>query len=125
MELGIQGKTALVTGADSGIGFATALELLKEGAQVVMTDQYPESLEKAVLKIDNYSEQVFSYPADITNKEDLKKLHEKVKAEVGKIDILVQSAGITGDQGLLHDIIVYMWISMIDVDILDLVSFVN
>ena len=55
MELGIQGKTALVTGADSGIGFATALELLKEGAQVVITDQYPESLEKAVLKIDNYS----------------------------------------------------------------------
>lgn len=118
MELGIQGKTALVTGADSGIGFATALELLKEGAQVVMTDQYPERLEKAVLKIDNYSEQVFSYPADITNKEDLKTLHEKVKAEVGKIDILVQSAGITGAQGLFHDIDDDGWINTLEVDLL-------
>lgn len=125
MELGIQGKNALVTGADSGIGWATALQLLKEGANVVLTDQYPDRLEQAVLKLREYSEHLFSYPADITKQEDLKVLHEKIKAEVGKIDILVQSAGITGAQGLFHEIGDKGWVDTLAVDLLGPVRLVK
>jgi NAD(P)-dependent dehydrogenase (short-subunit alcohol dehydrogenase family) len=44
MDLGIAGRRALVSGADSGIGFHTARRLVAEGAVVVMTDQYPDDL---------------------------------------------------------------------------------
>ena len=44
MDLGLTGKRALISGADSGIGFQTARRLLAEGAVVVMTDQHPDEL---------------------------------------------------------------------------------
>lgn len=50
MDLGISGKIALVTGADSGIGWETARVLLEEGATVVLTDKNPEKLTQAAEK---------------------------------------------------------------------------
>lgn len=47
MDFGIEGRVAVVTGGDSGIGYATAELLLKEGAKVILSDKVPEALEKA------------------------------------------------------------------------------
>lgn len=52
MDLGITGKTALITGADSGIGWETARILLAEGATVVLSDQDQGSLDEAAAKLD-------------------------------------------------------------------------
>ena len=90
MELGISGKIALITGADSGIGWETARVLLEEGATVILNDKYPDKLTQAVEKL-GHVKNVFSYPGDITNIKDLKTIHQKIAEEVGKIDILVQS----------------------------------
>ncbi len=124
MELGITGKIALVTGADSGIGWETARVLLEEGATVILTDKEPDQLTQAAEKL-GQPDKVFHYPADITSIDDLKKLHQKIAQEVGKIDILVQSAGITGAQGLFHELDDEGWINTMEVDLLGPVRLVS
>ncbi len=124
MDLGISGKTALITGADSGIGWETARVLLEEGATVILTDKYPDKLTQAVEKL-GHVKNVFSYPGDITSIKDLKRIHQKIAEEVGKIDILVQSAGITGAQGLFHELDDEGWTNTIEVDLLGPVRLVK
>lgn len=117
MDLGIQGKIALVTGADSGIGWETSKVLLEEGAKVIMTDKIEDELKEAANTLGN-SDRLFYYPADITNLNDLKELHKKVAEEVGTIDILVQNAGTVGVQGLFHEIDDEGWVETLEVDLL-------
>lgn len=124
MELGISGKIALITGADSGIGWETARVLLEEGATVILTDKYPDKLTQAAEKL-GHKKNVFYYPGDITSIEDLKMIHKKIVEEVGKIDILVQAAGITGAQGLFHELDDDGWTNTIEVDLLGPVRLVK
>lgn len=125
MDLGISGKKALITGADSGIGWQTAKLLLAEGVTVVISDQDQESLEKAAAALDAKSGTLFAFPADITNVDDLRDLHEQVGEAVGEIDILVQSAGVTGAQGLFHEIDDRGWTSTLEVDLMGPVRLVR
>jgi len=121
MDLGVRGKVALVTGGDSGIGWETARLLLEEGATVVISDKDPSSLEEAAAKLDG----VHAFAADITSTESLAELHRRVAEAVGEIDILVQSAGITGAQGLFHEIDDAGWTDTIEVDLLGPVRLVR
>lgn len=125
MDLGISGKKALVTGADSGIGWETARLLLAEGVTVVMSDKDQESLDEAAARLDAPSGSLFAFAADITSVEDLEELSDKVQGAVGDIDILVQSAGVTGAQGKFHEIDDEGWTSTIDIDLLGPVRLVR
>jgi NAD(P)-dependent dehydrogenase (short-subunit alcohol dehydrogenase family) len=125
MELGIAGKTALVTGADSGIGWCTAQTLLREGATVVLTDRDPEKLSEATHRLGAPHERVFAFAADITDVRSLGALRGSVEAAVGDIDILVQAAGITGAQGLFHEIDDRGWTSTLETDLLGPVRLVR
>ncbi len=124
MDLGITGKTALITGADSGIGWETARILLSEGATVVLSDQDQGSLDEAAAKLDG-GDRVHAFAADVTSVESLAALHDKVQEAVGDIDILVQSAGITGAQGLFHEIDDEGWTNTIEVDLMGPVRLVK
>ncbi|MCC5894173.1 MAG: SDR family oxidoreductase [Alkalibacterium sp.] len=117
MDLGIDGKVALITGAASGIGRETAKALLNEGVTLVLTDIKEDALKETVLSLDS-SKKVYAYPADITSLTDLSKLHDYVKNEVGEIDILVQNAGTVGVQGLFHEIDDDGWVQTIEDDLL-------
>jgi NAD(P)-dependent dehydrogenase (short-subunit alcohol dehydrogenase family) len=117
MDLGITGKTALITGADSGIGWETARILLEEGATVVISDLEQDSIDEAVGRLNAPEGRLFGFAADITKQDDLRDLHLKVKEAAGEIDILVQSAGITGAQGLFHEIDDEGWTSTIEIDL--------
>lgn len=127
MDLGISGKTALVTGADSGIGWHTARLLLAEGATVVVTDQDPANLDEAVAALRDTSDrgEVHGFAADITDVAEMVALRRRVHDAVGEIDILVQSAGITGAQGKFHEIDDEGWVHTIDVDLLGPVRLVR
>ncbi|HEX4443631.1 MAG TPA: SDR family oxidoreductase [Galbitalea sp.] len=125
MNLGITGKTALVTGGDSGIGWCTAQTLLHEGVRVVISDREQGSLDDAASRLDAPAGMLFAFAADVRSLESLEKLRASVDAALGDIDILVQAAGVTGAQGLFHEIDDEGWTSTIETDLLGPVRLVR
>jgi len=94
MDLKIKGNSALITASSSGLGKAVATALVKEGVNVVVNGRNEERLNETVkeLKVINKG-QVVGQVADITKKEDIKKLVEKTYNTYGRLDHLVTSAG--------------------------------
>ncbi|MDQ4044277.1 MAG: SDR family oxidoreductase [Chloroflexota bacterium] len=125
MDLGIKGRKALVTGGDSGIGLATARLLLEEGTTVVITDLDQNKLDAATHQLPARNGQLHAIAADITDPESVMSLQRQVQDAVGDIDILVQSAGITGAQGDFHEIDDAGWMRTIETDLLGPVRLVR
>lgn len=88
--LPLNGKTAVITGGNSGIGYATAIELKKRGAQVVITGRRKEAVEKAALELG-----VIGLIADQSSLSDIGALANEVARRFGKIDILLVNAGVS------------------------------
>lgn len=125
MDLNISGRKALVSGADSGIGWCTAKKLLAEGVTVVITDKDQDSLDAAAQKLDAADGTLFAFAADLTDIASIATMHDRVVDAVGDIDILVQSAGITGAQGLFHEIDDAGWLETLMVDLMGPVRLVS
>lgn len=87
----LESKVALITGGGSGIGFATAKKLVKEGAFVYITGRREYKLKEAA---ENIGHNVGYLPADVMKKETLEKLVQKIKEEKGHIDIVFANAGV-------------------------------
>jgi NAD(P)-dependent dehydrogenase (short-subunit alcohol dehydrogenase family) len=85
-----EGSTALVTGATSGIGYAIARELARQGADVVVHGRNAERGAKAVQQIENADGKARFVAADLSDADDVRRL----AAEAGQVDILVNNAGI-------------------------------
>jgi NAD(P)-dependent dehydrogenase (short-subunit alcohol dehydrogenase family) len=83
-------KTALITGGNSGIGYATAQELVNRGARVIITGRRKDAVEKAASEL-----QASALIADQSNLQDILKLQSEVRERFGKIDLLLINAGIT------------------------------
>ena len=88
----LEGKVALVTGGNSGIGLATAKLFVKEGADVFITGRREAELRAAVKEI---GKNVTGVPGDIKKLDDLERLFAQIKREAGKLDIVFANAGIT------------------------------
>jgi len=88
----LQGKVAVITGGNSGIGLATAKEFIKEGAKVVITGRNQKSVDDAVLSLGSSATGIVS---DAARMEDLKKLKDEVSRFHSSIDILFVNAGIS------------------------------
>jgi 3-oxoacyl-[acyl-carrier protein] reductase len=94
VDLGLRGKLALVTGGSSGLGFASALELALEGADVILSSRSVERLESARRRIREVaSVNVDIYAGDLRVKEDVEGLFKYVESRYGRLDILVYSTG--------------------------------
>lgn len=87
----LEGKVAVVTGGNSGIGLATAKRLQEEGARVVISGRSKKTLDEAVKTIGNG---VVAVQADVAKLEDLEKLYAQVSQTLGKIDVLFVNAGV-------------------------------
>jgi len=87
----LEGKVAVVTGGNSGIGLATAKRFVAEGAYVFITGRRQEELDAAVKEIGNNTTGV---QGDVAKLADLDRLYDAVKAKTGRIDILFANAGI-------------------------------
>ena len=95
----LKDKTALVTGASGGIGASIALALHKQGAKVCITGTNLKKLNQ----INQDSSMAFSQVVcDLSNREDLKKIIPSVEEKLGRIDILINNAGITRDQLMMR-----------------------
>lgn len=88
---------ALITGAAGGIGFATTKRFVIEGATVIMIDFNEEEGRKKEKVLQQEGYPVKFYRADVTNFQAVEKLAEEIVAEFGKIDVLINNAGITRD----------------------------
>jgi len=89
----LEGKVALITGGGTGIGFEIAKEYVEEGAYVYITGRRENKLTEAAEEIGH---NVGYMAADVAKKEDMLKVAEKIKAEQGKVDIVIANAGIGG-----------------------------
>ncbi len=89
----LQNKTAVVTGAGSGIGEAIARTFAAEGARVVMVGRTAEKLEKSRAAAGEAAERLIPYAADISDSAAVKELFAFARQELGHIDILVNNAG--------------------------------
>jgi NAD(P)-dependent dehydrogenase (short-subunit alcohol dehydrogenase family) len=87
----LEGKVAVVTGGNSGIGLATAKRLQEEGARVAIVGRSKKTLDEAVKTIGNG---VVAVQADVSVAKDLDRLYATVSEKLGKIDILFANAGI-------------------------------
>ena len=89
--LNLEGKTAVVTGAASGIGKAVAQSFLDNGANVVVCDMNPN---EPTFELNENSGEVLYVVTNVTNAENISAMVEQAKAKFGKLDILVNNAGI-------------------------------
>ena len=87
----LEGKVAVVTGGNSGIGLATAKRLQQEGARVAISGRSRKTLDEAVRTIGNG---VLAIQADVAQMAELDKLYAEVSQKLGKIDVLFVNAGV-------------------------------
>ncbi len=98
----LSGRLAIITGASQGIGETIAVEISKEGAEVVLIDIQEEKLQEVVHKIKMNSGSAFPYRADISRMEQVTEVVEAVIQDHKKIDHLINNAGITRDNLLMR-----------------------
>jgi 3-oxoacyl-[acyl-carrier protein] reductase len=97
----LQDKVSVITGAAQGIGLATALKFAREGAIVVVCDVRQTSVEEAVELCKAEGAQAVGFVMDVTNREMVDDVIAHVLKEYGRIDVLVNNAGITQDARLM------------------------
>ena len=111
------GKTALVTGAGSGIGKATALLLAREGANVAVLSRTAEEIDAVAAEIEKAGGKAISIPADVSDDADMKSVVGKVVERFGALDIVVANAGINGVWAPIEDITPEEWDQTISVNL--------
>lgn len=99
----LDGKVAIITGAAGGIGLETAQRFINEGAKVALVDLAEDGLKEIEDSLDG-SDNYLSIVADVADEADVKNYVEKTKEKFGRVDILFNNAGITGDQTDMVDV---------------------
>ena len=95
-------KVALVTGSSRGIGYAIAIELAKRGIDIVVNnDENPQEGIEVMNEINKIGQRAIYIQADVSNPNQVEKMVEKIINEFGRIDILINNAGITRDKMLV------------------------
>ena len=116
MSKRFEGRVAIVTGGAQGIGAAIATRLASEGAAVAVADLTAERGQETVEAIVKNGGRAVAYGADVSKTEDVQTLVAAVVAEFGRVDVLVNNAGITRDN-LLFKMTDEDWDSVINVNL--------
>jgi NADP-dependent 3-hydroxy acid dehydrogenase YdfG len=98
----LEGKVALVTGASSGIGAAAALAIAEAGAAVAMSARRKERLDELVAEIEAAGGKALALPGDMMVEAEAIQAVEDTVAELGRIDILINSAGVMQAGGIIN-----------------------
>lgn len=112
----LKGRVALVTGGASGIGFATALAFLGEGAKVAIADISEESGHKAVINLKKRGFNVLFVKVDVSKESDVKRMVKAVITKYGSLDILFNNAGIY-IEGRVDELTEAQWDHIMDINL--------
>lgn len=116
-RISLDGKVALITGGSRGIGRASALAFADAGADVVVASRKVADLEKVAEEIRAKGRKSLAVASHVAKIEDSKSLVEKVKAEFGRIDILMNNAGTNPYYGPLMDAEEWAWDTTMNVNL--------
>lgn len=113
----LSGQTAIVTGANSGLGEGIAIGLGEAGADVAVNYiTNPEAAEKVAEKIRSFGSRAITVYGDVSSEDDVAAMFDKVFEEFGTLDILVNNAGLQQD-ALFHEMTLAQWQKVIDVNL--------
>ncbi|WP_209404120.1 SDR family oxidoreductase [Pseudozobellia sp. WGM2] len=112
----LENKVVIITGASSGIGEATATKLAALGAKVVLTARREEKLNEIKKKIEDKGGVALAITADVTKKDDFKTLTENTLSKFGRIDAIVNNAGLM-PLSYIKKLKTDEWETMVDVNI--------
>lgn len=110
-------KVAIVTGAGSGVGKAISVGLAAAGYNVVMAGRRKDALERALSEMDIQGGTPLIVPTDVTDPESIAALFAKAKKAYGRVDLLVNNAGIGAPAVPLEDISLEQWRSVVDTNL--------
>jgi NAD(P)-dependent dehydrogenase (short-subunit alcohol dehydrogenase family) len=113
----LEGKVALVTGASQGLGRALALAYAKEGANLVISSRSADSLETVAEEASGSGVEVLTVPANLSRSEDVQKLVDAAVERFGKIDVLVNNAGLLGPRVTIEEYPEDKWRSVLDANL--------
>ena len=97
----LQNKVAVITGAASGIGLATAVKFAQEGAFIAICDLNQAGIDAAIKEVEAVGGQALGYIVDVTKPDQIAAMRDALLAEKGRIDVLVNNAGIVMDAQLI------------------------
>lgn len=112
-----QKKVALVTGAGSGIGRASALALYRAGYSVVLAGRRADELDRTVAKSGDAEGRMLSVPTDIANEESVRALFAKTKETYGRLDVLFNNAGMGAPAIPMEDLSFTQWTNVVNVNL--------
>jgi 3-oxoacyl-[acyl-carrier protein] reductase len=97
--MSLAGQTALVTGGSKGIGRAICLALAKEGANVIIAARNENEIEETVDKLKSMGSKAMAIQADVRSEEDVRRLISTTIDKCGRLDILINNAGVATRKG--------------------------
>ena len=110
-------KIALVTGAGSGIGRATALELLQHGWTVVLAGRRAEPLQALADEAKAKGQQALAVPTDVVDPASVEALFARIEATYGRLDMLFNNAGVNAPAVPIDELPVEKWLSVININL--------
>jgi NAD(P)-dependent dehydrogenase (short-subunit alcohol dehydrogenase family) len=114
---GLEGKVALVTGASQGLGRALALAYAREGAKLVINARGEGSIRPVAEEVEALGAEVLAIPADVADSESVDRLVSQTADRFGRIDVLVNNAGILGPRVKIEEFPEDEWRKVIDANL--------
>jgi NAD(P)-dependent dehydrogenase (short-subunit alcohol dehydrogenase family) len=113
----VKGKVAVVTGGAMGIGRSTCLLLAREGASVALTDLLEEPGRRATQEIQSAGGKAEFWQLDVSREAEVKRVFDEIRAKFGRIDVLVNNAGISGANKPTHEVTEREWDTLMAVNV--------
>jgi NAD(P)-dependent dehydrogenase (short-subunit alcohol dehydrogenase family) len=110
-------KVAIITGAGSGIGRATALAFLNDGYSVALAGRHQDALQGTIKEAANKSSHALVVPTDVTDTGAVKNLFSKTCDKFGRIDVVFNNAGVFAPGVALEDLTFEQWKAVVDVNL--------
>jgi NAD(P)-dependent dehydrogenase (short-subunit alcohol dehydrogenase family) len=111
----LENKKVIITGGGSGIGRAAALRISREGADLVIADINQDSGEETVHLVEKIGGNAVFHHTDVTIPEEVEQLVNRTVSLYGKLDVMINNAGITQKENKIHNVPINEWKKVVDV----------